>query len=231
MFDSAVGENFGFIRKVNTMKRLLFLPLIFIVSTVAYAGTPLYSTKVDRALSDALDATGKWKRIFVSPGQEAQVRSDLGVTSSATAVRRIESLGSDVTLTGTTTQTTMWSFTVPGGSLGTTGSIEISTLWNSTALGQKTITMKYGGNMIRSVGMGTTTTSLLIPSWIFANGSTTAQKMPTISQINPYAASGGVLTTTTTDSTVDQTLLVLMTLGTSTESVTLNAGSFATLYP
>ena len=162
------------------------------------------------------------------------VTGNLAVTGNFTAantVRRIESLSSDVTLTGTTTQTTMWSFTIPAGALGTTGSIEITTLWNSTALGQKTITMKYGGNTIRSVGMGTTTTSLLIPSWIFANGSTTAQKMPTISQINPYAASGGVLTTITTDSTVDQTLLVLMTLGTSTESVTLNAGSFAVLYP
>ena len=66
------------------MKRLLFLPLIFVIATAsASAGTPIYSTKVDRTLSDALDATGKWKRIFVSPGQEAQVRSDLGVTSSS----------------------------------------------------------------------------------------------------------------------------------------------------
>ena len=65
------------------MKYLKYiLPFLFI-STLSYAGTPIYSTKVDRALSDALDATGKWKRIFVSPGQEAQVRSDLGVTSSS----------------------------------------------------------------------------------------------------------------------------------------------------
>lgn len=65
----------------DIMKRLLFLPFILIAVT-AYAGTPIYSTKVDRSLSDMLDANGKWKRIFVSPGQEAQVRSDLGVPSS-----------------------------------------------------------------------------------------------------------------------------------------------------
>lgn len=71
------------------MKLLLFLPLlvyIFIASISAYADTPLYSTKVDRALSDALDANGKWERILVSPGSEAQVRSDLGVASNTNPV-------------------------------------------------------------------------------------------------------------------------------------------------
>ena len=50
------------------MKRLfIVLPLIFIAS-IAYAGTPIYSTKVDRALTDTLDVTGKWNSIQFADG-------------------------------------------------------------------------------------------------------------------------------------------------------------------
>ena len=206
------------------------------------------STDINNRLKADIEQTGsnagKWNKISFADGTidttasipltGGTVTGSLGVTGNFTAantVRRIESLSSDVTVTGTTTQTTMWSFTIPAGALGTTGSIEITTLWNSTALGQKTAVIKYGGNTVRNFGMGTTTASMLLSSWIISNGSTTVQKTTQVGQAIPKTTSTGALTTTTTNSEVDQTLLVLMTLGTSTESVTLNAGSFAVLYP
>lgn len=67
------------------LKRLLFLPLIFIAST-AYAElpTPLGGTAVGIALKNALDSTGKWKRFFVAPGSESQIMDDIGAVARGT---------------------------------------------------------------------------------------------------------------------------------------------------
>ena len=121
------------------MKRLLFLPLIFITSIVC-AGTPIYSTKVDRSLSDALDATGKWKRIFVATGQEAQVLIDLGaadlrlkVGTSTYGKSRytIDIDGAAKSTSGTTS--TVLLYTAPliaGGTMGVDGVLAITSKWS-----------------------------------------------------------------------------------------------------
>ena len=75
------------------MKRLLILLFIFI-STLSYAGTPIYSTKVDRALSGAIDATGKWNQIQFADGTTQTTASSGSTFNGGTITTNLQVVGS-----------------------------------------------------------------------------------------------------------------------------------------
>ena len=96
------------------MKRLLFLPLIFITS-IAYAElpTPLGGTEVGLTLKKALNRTGEWMRFFVAPGSEAQIKNDLGIsTFNGGTITTATAINPSLTVTGSSTSSADTAFKV-----------------------------------------------------------------------------------------------------------------------
>ena len=95
------------------MKFFKYLPLITCLFASPLFATELYTTPVQQGLSNALDATGKWKRIFVSPGQEAQVKNDLGITTfNGGTITTATTINPSLTITGSSTSSADTAFKV-----------------------------------------------------------------------------------------------------------------------
>ncbi|HZT08593.1 MAG TPA: hypothetical protein VFC51_16340 [Chloroflexota bacterium] len=136
---------------------------------------------------------------------------------------------SQVTLGNTTAETSLYSLTVPGGALGTTGLLRVSmagTVVQGTGTARNlTLRLKYGGAtaaiIIHAVASGTTTGIVRLEAVLFAAGATNAQRAygrsdfyqgaaglvanpPTTSRVAAWQGSGD--DSLAIDSTTDQTL-------------------------
>ena len=132
------------------MKYLKYIIPILFVSSFAHAGTPMDSTSVNIGIGKIFDISGNIKRLIVAPGQEAQVRSDLGVAAlNNNRVLFVD--GVQHSVTGTTTETLVYSQTIPGGTIGINGALEVYSIVSkagTTTAYLSVVTMKLGDALI-----------------------------------------------------------------------------------
>lgn len=128
------------------------------------------------------------------------------------------------TLTGTTNETTLFSGTIPGGSMGANGIVRITTLWSfSGANGTRRGRIKFNGASFTDYSNAAT-----VNAW--HNLTMIRNRNATNSQIGFVAGSASSLVTTTStnvtashDTTADIPLLITGQLGNASDSMTLES--------
>jgi hypothetical protein len=139
----------------------------------------------------------------------------------------------DSTLTGVTTEESLFSVLFPAGLLGPNDVLSVHPLWSYTnSANNKTLRVKFGANVAAatSVWSAVNTTTLSAGPRVAMRGrnSLTAQIMEHVSNsgfgsAEGYASSGTDLTTTAIDFSVDQTLFITGQLASAAESIVLRS--------
>lgn len=171
---------------------------------------------------------------LVDPDNDGIVEIVNGGTGTNTAFGAITNLKgvyvvdtsgfSPTTLTGTTTITTLWSATIPGGALGANGSLRIYELWsfsNGTTTFRNMYTY-FGGAEVAKVGMSSDSDQAMSLLRIVRNrGSETSQVVYNKYSWSSIGNAGSLPTTTAVDTRQDQVLSVAGELGDVSLSLTL----------
>lgn len=141
--------------------------------------------------------------------------------------------GTAVPLTGSTSETTLATVTIPGGLMGPNGSIEVDVSVSFTAnTNLKTLNIKLGGSLIGGFGRsGATETGARTNVIVQNRGSQSSQ---IISQPTATSIIYGVFTVTypatlSKDTSTDQTLTITGTLANSADTITLERYSIKVL--
>lgn len=141
--------------------------------------------------------------------------------------------GTAVPLTGTTTETTLATITIPGGMMGLNGSIEVDVSASFTAnTNLKTLNVKLGGTQIGIFSRsGATETGARTNLVVSNRGSQSSQ---VLSQPASTSVLFGVFTTTypatlSKDMSQDQALTITGTLANSADTITLERYSVKVL--
>lgn len=190
------------------------------------SGVPFETYTLPVDLVTKLYSTKFWEIRDSSDNALLKITDAGVVTGSAGIVSAFNKSASDVTISNTVTETTLYSVTIPANTLGTAGCVRVSLSGqglNNVGTAQSfAMRIKYGGSagtstaitenssasarysdfVGRVCGNGTTGTQVVVYTWTLAGDS---------------SASSGTLAI---DSTVDQTLLVAMTLSTASASMT-----------
>lgn len=153
-----------------------------------------------------------------SNAQTDNFRRDWGGTANSPIILAQSGVASSVT--GTTTETTLATITIPGGMMGQNGMLRLTTLWTLTNnANSKTLRGKLGGGtFFAPVNTGNGS----------YNGIATLRNRSSASQVflsagNPTIAggAGGPAVTLAIDTTVDQPLLITAQLASATDTATL----------
>lgn len=127
------------------------------------------------------------------------------------------------TVTGTLTETSLFSIKIPAYAIGKSGSLRVLPLYVYTnSANNKTFRVAWEGQDILNAVV-TTSASIYRPIHVMARDSHTSQITQPVSQVNPYGAMGGSPTTLTIDTTQETTLEFFGQLSNVGESITLRA--------
>lgn len=135
--------------------------------------------------------------------------------------------GTNVNLTGTVSETTMATATIPGGLIGSTGVLEILPTFNHpSSANNKTWRIKIGGISGTAYYDNTyTTTRSAMPMLAIRSTSTTAQKGASSAVAAGLGTSASAIITSAIDTTVDFTIVVTGQLASSGETMSLKGFS------
>lgn len=134
-------------------------------------------------------------------------------------------------VTGTISQTALASLTIPGNAIGPNGSLRITTLWTVTNNSDtKSIGATFGGTVFMNKSL-TTSDSFQAQTIIRNRGVTNSQVSSSPSAVADYGSSGANTQTGTVDTTQNQTLNITGTLGTSSDTITLESYTVEVLNP
>lgn len=128
-----------------------------------------------------------------------------------------------VSVTGTASETTLATISVPGGLMSANGTLEVSTLWSYTnAATSRNIRARFGAGAI-SFFSGTVTTSNTAQCKFYLRNtnSTSAQVCQPIGLIQTFAASTSTFATYTQDTSIDFNITLSATLTDTSQTVTL----------
>jgi hypothetical protein len=151
-----------------------------------------------------------------------------------TAIRNLQTgyvLGQSavqVSHTGDTTETTLATILVPGGSVGANGQIVIDYDFTLTGTSAKTLRFKLGGTTLFTSSR--TTPTLDKGTIVIRNRNGTASQRASLLAVTSSAAAAASVTTATVDTTADQNITITGQLALGTESFTLEAYQVL-LYP
>ena len=151
---------------------------------------------------------------------EQQAALDLKANLSNT-VRLLGISGSAAALTGTTTETTLATVSVPGGAMGANGALRITLLAHYTnSANTKTIRVKLGSDTFLAATL--TATQTLQAMVIIRNAnSASAQVATPIAMLGALGADAGAPATGTTNTGVNQDLIITGQLTNAAETLTL----------
>lgn len=139
--------------------------------------------------------------------------------ASPSTLTKITTNLTDVTITNDTTETTLLSTSISGGTLSTNNAIKVRITLNvATAKSTYTINFKYGSTTIATIGSIGYTGLVLIDAILFADGSTSAQEA--ILNVSGLSASLRNLGTATEDSTGALNLVVTAQYASNDSSMT-----------
>jgi hypothetical protein len=129
--------------------------------------------------------------------------------------------GASSSVTGTTTETTLATITIPGGSMGPNGSLRISPLWSYTnSANTKTLRIKFAGNTCYS---STPTTSAGLQAYftIRNNNSASAQSAIGTGTSSGSGGSSTAVVSLTVDTSLDQVVVITGQLASAAENISL----------
>jgi hypothetical protein len=129
--------------------------------------------------------------------------------------------GAASSVTGTTTETTLASVTIPGGMMGANGSVRISAKWSYTnSANAKNLFVKLAGNNVISAVRTTTSNE----AWLFSFENRASQTLQVyINFPIPLAAGGGTVTQLGVNTAVDQVLTFSCALASAAEQCKLES--------
>lgn len=173
---------------------------------------------VDERARDAVGAAlvaGSNTSIAVNDGADT-------ITIGSTIVLAQSAVAQSVT--GTTTETTLATITVPANAMGANGRIEITTMWSYTnSANNKTLKVKFGGTTLQNI-TATTTASLQVAMMI-ANRNAANSQVASPNSSTGSGATTNAVQTAAIDTTAAVTILLTAQLANTGETITLEAYS------
>lgn len=128
-----------------------------------------------------------------------------------------------VSITGTTAETTLRSFTLKGGMFGPNDVIEVISLWSYTNVARnKTLKVKIGTSIYQAI-IPTTTASIARSCNIINRNSTASQVVANPASANEYGSSVASISTLTEDVSVDKTFSLTGQPSNVADTITLEA--------
>lgn len=127
----------------------------------------------------------------------------------------------DAVLTGTTSETTLKTVTIPARMMGARGSVRIGTLSGSTGSASKLVFHRFGGQQVRAIGM-TTELSLQTETFISNRNNEASQIAHRYSTQQIYAAVSLAATPQTVDTTAAVSITITASLTNAGDSITLH---------
>jgi hypothetical protein len=128
-----------------------------------------------------------------------------------------------VSKTGDTTETTLATITIPGGSMGPNGSVRVTTLWSCTnSANTKTLRGKFGGTVYLTRAE-TATANIRHQFQVQNRGSAASQVGATGNLSTGWGISTSPLVTSSVDTAADQVITLTAQLAVGTETITLEA--------
>jgi len=123
--------------------------------------------------------------------------------------------------TGDTNETTKRTVTVPGGLLGTNGSLEISGLLSAGAnnANGKNARIRFGGTIFSNVSLASALSFMLSAPIVIANRNSASSQIGTTVGSSIVSGSSGSLPTGAIDTSADQSLTFTLQLGNGTDTV------------
>lgn len=158
--------------------------------------------------------------------EEISVGNGLALASGSLSASAIVIAQSAVAspITGTTTETTLATITVPANVMGANGRIEITTMWSTTnSANNKTLRVKFGSLTMQSIVM-TTNASIQVTA-IIANRNNTASQVASPNSSTGTGATTNAVQTASIDTTAAVTILITGQLANTGETITLEAYS------
>jgi hypothetical protein len=223
------------------------------VSAVAAAiGTGLAKSNGSALSAAAAGAGGDYVAPGAATGSGLTMATSrlLGRTTAASGAIEEISVGSGLTLasgtlsagaivigqsavaqsvTGTTTETTLATITIPAGLMGANGRIEIETLWSFTnSANNKIMRTKFGGTSYSAVTATTRAsfrTSAFVANRNATNSQVGGQNGGIGTELGPYGTGTGSPTTTAIDTTSAVNITLTAQLANTGETITLEAYS------
>jgi hypothetical protein len=123
-------------------------------------------------------------------------------------------------ITGTTTETTLASVTIPANAMGANGIVRVTTGWShNSSASSKTLRVKFGGTTFGSGNITTNATTR--DQRQIANRNATNSQIGTATTLGGFASSGSAIVTSTVDSTANVTLAITGQLTNTSETITL----------
>lgn len=192
------------------------------------------TTAGDIVYSDGTDL----QRLAIGTARQT-LRVNSGATAPAWTSTVLGSFTTDVVVSGTVAETTLFSLTVPGGTIGTAGIIKVKMYLNTNVTGAAANVIyrfKYGATTVSSVTIARTnsgSTDGFLECTLYAKGATNSQEADIVmqAQINANAMSstgvflyGTGLGTAAEDSTADKTLVVTVEHANSANNTTASHG-------
>lgn len=132
--------------------------------------------------------------------------------------------------TGTTSETTLATITLPAGSMGANGRIEIDALWSVTnSANTKNTRVRLGGTEIYR---STLTTSAALRHLTMAHNRNSQASQVAMDKFtaNGTGASGNAVTTAAVDTSAEQTITLTAQLASAAETITLES-YIVTVFP
>jgi hypothetical protein len=127
-----------------------------------------------------------------------------------------------VSVTGTTNQTTLFSYTLPAGTMGPNSVLSVTTLWNITNSGNsKALRVNFGGTLYYNIGL--TVQPSVQHKVIIRNRNSQSSQIGFYNAANPYTAQTGTLSASAVNTAADVTILVTGQLTNPGETITLES--------
>lgn len=131
--------------------------------------------------------------------------------------------GAAQTLTGSTSETTLATITIPAGVLGPNGQVEVEALWSCTnSANNKTCRVKFGGTAFTSAVL-TTSAGVQTHTRIANRNATNSQVSLGATAVTGFGGTSATATTGAVDTTADVTLLLTGQLASAAETLTLES--------
>lgn len=156
------------------------------------------------------------------PGHVQTVTTDPSKTGNPAGVQVIGRSAVAASITGTLTETTLGTVTVPAGLMGTSGALRITTLWTFTnSANTKTLKVKFGSGVPMNFAFTTTAGSQAVT--IVRNRGAANSQVGFNNATLPFSNTTGAAYTSSIDTSASVDITFTATLANTGETITLES--------
>jgi hypothetical protein len=139
------------------------------------------------------------------------------------------SAATGMSTTGSVTENTLASITIPGGAMGANGSVRITAVFSlSNNANTKVMRIKFGGTTYTSVSLSNSTTLRQFTQII--NRNSVSSQVGAATFAGGFSSSSGAAVTSSVDTSSDVTLLITGQNGNSADTITLESYLVEVIY-